>query len=116
MRIYKEVDYQGLAMLPMANEMLNADIDDAYSQLSMLSDDLPLNETLTNDRLENLINTYSVKITQTEYIKGLCRLWRRDVLLSDHQKNVLNSLELSVLRMESVTQKVLSHIQKQLRP
>jgi len=99
----QKVNFRGLEMLPIANEMVNDDINDAHAQLTVLTQDLLLSEIFTNDRLQGLVNTYTIKIAQTDYIKYLSQQWRNHAHLSDQQKNILNSLDLGILRMESIT-------------
>ena len=110
----KESFWQGIEMLPVIDEMVIENINDAHAQLSFLASKNQVKETLSNDQLQQLINTYEEKSNQAHLLKEQCRLWRNTQHLSDQQKLLLSSLELNLVRSEKVSQQILVEIHKQL--
>jgi len=108
----KERYWQGIEMLPVVDEMISEEINDAHAELSWLSSAVSTNDDITNDHLQQLINRYEEKSTQADKLKEQCRLWRNTQYLSDQQKGMLTSLEGNLVRMEKVAQQVLMQIQK----
>ena len=104
--------WQGIEMLPVVDEMISDEINDAHAQLSWLSSTVSANDDMTNDHLQQLIDRYEEKSTQADKLKEQCRLWRNTQHLSDQQKDMLTSLEGNLVRMEKVAQQVLMQIKK----
>lgn len=112
MAVKKANLWQGIEMLPVVDEMISDEINDAHAQLSWLSSTVSANDDMTNDHSQQLIDRYEEKSTQADKLKEQCRLWRNTQHLSDQQKDMLTSLEGNLVRMEKVAQQVLMQIKK----
>ena len=104
--------WQGIEMLPVVDEMISEEINDAHAQLAWLSSSVEANEVLTNDHLQKLIINYEEKSTQADKLKEQCRLWRNTQHLSEQQKEILTSLESNLVRIEKVSQQMLMQIKQ----
>lgn len=103
-------------MLPVVDEMVSDDINDAHAQLTLLSKEQAEKEIFTNDHLQQLIDTYEEKSTQAHTLKEQCRLWRNTQHLSEQQKEMLSSLDTNLVKIEKVSQQILTQLQKLIHP
>lgn len=110
----KKAIWQGIEMLPVADEMVSEALITAENQLAELSAGKAITDILTNDHLQQLINTYEEKGEQARALIEQCQVWRNTPHLNDRQKTMLSTLEVNLVALEKLAQKVLIQTQKNL--
>ena len=106
--------WQGIEMLPVADEMVNEALITAEAQLTQLSEEKAIVDVFTNDHFQQLICSYEEKGEQARSLKEQCRAWRNTPHLSDRQKTMLSTLETNLVTLEKLSQKILIQIQQKL--
>ena len=104
--------WQGIEMLPVADEMISEEINEAHARLLWLSSAKDTGQTVNSNHLQQFVEIYDEKNTQVTRLKAQCAHWRNTIHLTDKQKEMLTSLEHNLVTFEKACYRGLIEIQK----
>ena len=111
----QEGNWQGIEMLPVPDEMISEEINEAHARLLWLSSAKDTGQKVNSNHLKQFIEIYNEKSTQVTRLKAQCAHWRNTIHLTDKQKEMLTSLERSLVTFERACYQGLIEIQKMFK-
>lgn len=108
----QEGNWQGIEMLPVADEMISEEVNEAHARLLWLSSAKDTKQIVNSEHLQQLIGLYDEKNMLVARLKAQCAHWRSTIHLTDKQKEMLTSLERSLVTFEKACYQGLVEIQK----